>query len=259
MRYDQGSIVATLNAVQAFLRKYADRLGSLATSGASKKIDESLTSLDAQGREQEDRGLAGRMATLTRVAARQALIAEHMQPIANVAAAELTNYRELTALHMPRLNVNDQALIQKARAMASAATAHEPVFSQGLGSAEYVANLETAADTLVTALQDRIAAVGSRQKATAGLAVDTRAARKRLRVIDRLVMAAIKKDPALVTEWNSAKQIVKKAGVPRTIVTAADEAPGATPTPAKPATVVTSPSVPSVAEVPAAVGQEVGV
>lgn len=225
MQYAQGSIVVTLQAVQGFLTKRADQLGAVAGSGASKKIDEITTSLDAHGREQADRTLAARMATVTRVTARQALVAEHMQPIANVAAAELKNYGELTALHMPRLNINDQALIQKARAMASAASTWEAVFSQGLLSANYAADLETAADRLTAALQERVEAVASRRKATAGLDVDTRTARKRLRVIDRLVMAVIRKDPALVAEWNSAKQVAKKAGAPRVVVSAADAAP----------------------------------
>jgi hypothetical protein len=130
---------------------------------------------------------------------------------------------------MPRLNVNDQALIQKARAMASAAAAHDPAFSDGLASATYAADLEAAADGLVAALNDRVAAVASRQKATAGLDTDTRTARKRLRVIDRLVTAVIKKDPALVAEWNAAKRVAKKAGSPRLAVTAADVAPAPTP------------------------------
>ena len=236
MQYAQGSIVTTLQAVQGFLTAHADRLGSVATSGAAKKIDEITASLDAHGRDQEDRALTARMATVKRVTARHVLITEHMQPITNVAAAELTNYGELTALHMPRLNVNDQALIQKARAMAAAASAHEPAFSQGLASANYAADLESAADSLVAAMKERTQAVTSRQKATAGLAADTRTARKRLRVIDRLVTAVIKKDPALLAEWNGAKQVAKKAGSPRVVVTPGDVAPASTTNPPTPAT-----------------------
>ena len=54
---------------------------------------------------------------------------------------------------------------------------------------------------------------------------DTRTARKRLRVIDRLVTAAIKKDPALLEEWSAAKEVAKKAGSPRVVVTPPDVAP----------------------------------
>ena len=221
MQYAQGSILTTLHSVQGFLAKHADQLGGVAGSGASKKIEEITASIEVHGRDQEDRALTARMATIKRVAARQVLIAEHMQPIANVAAAELTNFRELTALHMPRLNVNDQALIQKARAMAAAAVSHEPAFSQGLASANFSAELEQAADALLAALNERLDATASRRKATAGLAADTRTARKRLRVIDRLVTAAIKKDPALLEEWSAAKQVAKKAGSPRVVVDAA--------------------------------------
>ena len=115
---------------------------------------------------------------------------------------------------MPRLNINDQALIQKARAMASAASTWEAVFSQGLLSANYAADLETAADRLTAALQERVEAVGEPAEGDrAGLHVDMRTARKRLRVIDRLVMAVIIKYPALVAEWNSAKQVAKKAAL----------------------------------------------
>ena len=236
MEYTQGSIVATLHTVLAFLDKYAAQLGGLATSGAKNMIAEACASLDAFGREQEDQAMIARMATTKRVNARQALIAEHMRPIANVAAAEFNNYRELTALHMPRLNVNDQALIQKARAMASAARGHEPAFSKGLASVNFADDLETAVKTLEAAAAERAAAVGSRQKATTGLAVETRAARKRLKVIDDLVMAVIKKDPALVKEWKTAKHVVKKAGVARGASQSKDDAPDETTIPSAPAT-----------------------
>jgi len=225
MQYAQGSIASTLQNVQNFLATHADRLGALATSGARKKIDEIAASLDGHGREQEDRALAARMATARRVSAREVLIAAHMRPLALVAAAELANYGELAALHMPRLNVNDRALIQKARAMASAATSHEPAFSQGLAGDTFATDLEAAADVLMSALTERAAAVASRRKATAGLVTDTRTARHRLHVIDRLVTAVIKNDQSLLAEWNAAKQIAKKAGPPRVMVAPGDAAP----------------------------------
>src|ERR1700744_1227711 len=114
MQYEQGSIVGTLKDVQGFIAAHAGELGALAQSGASKKIDEIAASLDARGREQEDRAMAVRMATVRRVAARRTPIAAPMRPIAHVASAELENFGELTAWHMPPLNINDQALIQKA-------------------------------------------------------------------------------------------------------------------------------------------------
>ena len=231
MQYTQSSVAKAIEAVPAFLDKHAAVLGPVAVSGARKKIEEVSASLDAHGREQEDRAMAARMATVTRLAAREALITEHMQPIAHVAAAELANFGELTALHMPRLNITDQTLIQKARAMASAAKGHEPVFSQGLASASFDADLEAAADALAAAVTARLQAVASRQKATAGLAADSRAARKRLRVMDRLVRAVIKKDTTLVAEWDSTTKIAKKSGVPRVAVKPDDVAP-ATPAPA---------------------------
>jgi hypothetical protein len=239
MKYTQGSIISTVQAVQGFLTANAGQLGGVATGVASKKLDDIAASLDAHGREQEARAIAARAATVKRNSARHTLIVDHMRPIASLAAAELENYAELTALHMPRLNVIDQALIQKARAMASTASDHEPTFSQGLVNATYAADLERAAENLVAALKERGEAVGRRQQATAGLAADTRTARKRLRVVDKLVMTAIRKDPALVARWSAAKQISKKAGSPRGVVGPDDAAPAvpiATPTPVSVAT-----------------------
>ena len=62
-----GSSIATLHNVQDFLTTHADTLGGLAASGGRKKLDEIAASLDRHGREQEDRALAARVATVRRV------------------------------------------------------------------------------------------------------------------------------------------------------------------------------------------------
>jgi hypothetical protein len=120
MQYAQGSTKTTLDAVKGFFTAHADKLGAVPASGARQKIDDVATALDSLAREQEQRSLEAKLATQRRAALRQALIAEHMRPIANVAQAELQNFSELSALHMPRLNVSDVTLVQKARAMAAA-------------------------------------------------------------------------------------------------------------------------------------------
>lgn len=215
MKYDQGSVLTTLHRVQSFLRANADRLGGLATSGASTKIDESATSLEARGREQACHTLAATMGTAKRNAARRALVTRHMYPIAYVAAAELEDYDALPVFHMPRTDVDDKALIQKARAMVFAAVAREPAFSRSLASADFAADLTKAAETFSKALQERADSVAGRENATAALAGATRIARKRLRVIHRLVVAATANDPALVVEWNGVKRIAKASGAIR--------------------------------------------
>jgi hypothetical protein len=169
------------------------------------------------------------MSTQRRAALRQALIAEHMRPIAHVAQAELQNFSELSALRMPRLNVSDGVLIEKARAMATAASTYANAFSSGLMSADFVAMLEVAAEALAAATADRAQSISNRQKATTGLKNETRVAGKRLRVIDSLVCSVIKHDPALMAAWKSVKRVAKKPGAPRTTITAQDTAPATTP------------------------------
>ncbi len=92
--------------------------------------------------------------------------------------------------------------------------------------------------TLEAAAAERVAAVGSRQKATTGLAVETRAARKRLKVIDDLVMAVIKKDPALAPRrWKTAIATSSKRPVSaRGASQSKDDAPDETTIPSAPAT-----------------------
>ena len=209
MQYDQDSVLTTLHRVQSFLRTHADRLGGLATSGASTKIDETAVSLEARGREQACHTLAARVATIKRNAARRALVTGHMYPIAHAAAAEFENYEALPVFHMPRSDVDDQGLADVAREMAFNARLREPAFSRSLASANFAADLTSAVRTLTQALEERAGAVAGREAATAALAVETRIARKRLRVISRFVMGVIASDRELVVEWNSAKQIAK--------------------------------------------------
>lgn len=254
MQYKQGSVAATVLAVQGFIDKYAERLGPIPQCGARKRLDEIGVTLDTDGRVQQDRALVAQLATRKRIEARQALINDHMHPIAQVAAAEIPNFGELTAFHMPRLNVNDKTLIQSARAMASAATGYTDLFSAGLADGNFVAELEQAAEVLVTALKERVDSIATQQKATAGLAADYRLARYRIRVLDRLVMKRIKSDAGLVAEWKRVRRVAKKAGAPRTIVTPEDEAP-ATGTPVTPAPVTPAPVTAAPVITPPAVSQ----
>jgi hypothetical protein len=244
MQYAQGSTKITVEAVRGFFTAHADKLGAVPASGARQKIDEVATALDSLAREQEQTNLEAKLATQRRAALRQALIAEHMRPIANVAQAELQNFSELSALHMPRLNVSDGVLIEKARAMAAAGATYASAFSSGLMSADFVTSLEDATDALVAASAARAQSISNRQKATTGLKNETRVAGKRLRVIDSLVHSVIKHDPALVAAWKSVKRVAKKPGAPRTTITAGDIAPAPVSAPAPTPAVTPAPTAP---------------
>lgn len=216
MQYEQGSLQTTVGAVLGFLDKYAERLGArVMESGARQRVIEIATVLDTNGREQAARDLAARAATIRRRAARRALIAEHMYPIAVVASTEIDNFAQLAALHMPPLRVNDEQLIQLARGMASAATEQASVFAAGLAGDDFAAELEAATTELVEAGRERTDCVASRRKATANLEATTRAARKRLRVLDVYVKAAIKGDTGMLVEWKRVRKVAVKPGPAR--------------------------------------------
>lgn len=215
MQFKQSSAALTVVATQRFITKHADRLGPIANSGAKRALDEIGVVLEANAREQAACTAAARRLTRKRREARDALLHAHMAPISYVARIDIADYPEITALHMPRRNIKDQDLIEKAHAMAATAADYSDVLLDSLPDENFVTSLVCAAETLEGALKERGQRIFARQKATAALRSAYSAARLRIRLIDGFVTSAVRHDPALLFEWNNSKRVMMKPGTPR--------------------------------------------
>jgi hypothetical protein len=212
MQTAQGNMLLSLQNVQAFLEKNADRLDGVANTGARQRLDDAVVKLSTYVLDQTESGLAARGATQKQKSLRVVLLRDHMAPIARIARADLPRTPELTALLMPRGHPTSARLAAAASGMAKAAAPHAGVFiSNGL-PADFIERLNGAVRAMLASLTERSQSRGRRKGATTGLKADLVSARKIVHVLDAFVKSATKDDPALLANWNLLKRIPKTPG-----------------------------------------------
>jgi hypothetical protein len=210
MRFTHAAVVQTVAAIQHFLDQNAASLGNVPSSNARARLDDVARKLEEHGRKQVEVELTGTLATQTRLQARDTLIREHMQPIADIARAEAHREPELALITMPRLNVNDQVLIQNARAMAEAASLNKDIFVTGGLALDFLSQMDEAITALVNAREVQKRSIVERVAATRGLEVEGRTALKRIRVLNNFVRPHTKGDEPLARAWKNARKVARK-------------------------------------------------
>jgi hypothetical protein len=159
------------------------------------------------------------------VSLREALLRDHMAPIAGIAAAELPQTPELEPLKMPRGSPSIERLRARALGMAKAAAPFADTFvSSGL-PADFIDQLVAAANATVGTVGIRQQSKVARAGATKGLSTVLSKGRKCVRALDRMVKSALKNDPALLAAWRVASRVEKSAPGPVPVTVA----PGTTP------------------------------
>jgi len=231
MQTTQGSIMESLRAVQAFLDDNADRLAAVVKTGARQKLDDAIAELSGHASDQTGSNLTAQSATQKKRALRQALLRDHMAPIARIARAELPPTPAMEPLKMPKGKPTVERLVALAEGMAKAAAPFTDTFvSAGLPT-DFVAQLNAASDALVGAVNERTQSRGRRGGATTGLKDKLSRARKIVHVLDAFVKTAAIDDPALLANWNAIKRVRKTPTRPATPATT----PATTATPVAPA------------------------
>ena len=250
----QGRTLESLRSVQGFLDVNADHLPGIATSGQRKTLDDLVIVLDGHVSTQSGSTLTAQGATQKHQSLREALIRDHMAPIAQIAAAaDLPKTPELEALKMPRLNSSIERLRAAAMGMAKAAAPFADVFVQAALPADFI-------DQLVAAANATIVPVGTRKQnkvtgaaATKGLSTTLTNGRKAVHALDALVKSAFKDQPALLAGWRTAKRVEVFKGPklvptkPATSTTTAAPTSATIKTPAVPAATTTPSATPPVA------------
>ncbi|MGH7617735.1 MAG: hypothetical protein ACREPM_10935 [Gemmatimonadaceae bacterium] len=228
MQTDHAAVLNTLVRVQRFLDANGDALGSINQSGSRQVLDDVVTTLGSHAVSQTSSKRIGAAQVAKERVLRNALKLNQMRPIATVAAAQLRQVPEFTALKMPPANSTSRALIAWAGAMSEAATAYDKTFITAGLAADFITRLHDAANALSDAIANRGATKSTQSGATAGLSAETARGRQAMKVLDSIVEPQIAGNIALLAQWKAAKRIGGKTmPVAGTTIDAAAKGPAA--------------------------------
>jgi len=204
-------VLNTLQRVQRFMDANADALGTLNTSGYRKILDEVVDTLGGHAVNQATSKRVGSGETARQRVLRNALKLNHMRPIAAVAAAQLKQVPEFTALKMPPTNSTSRQLIAAAGAMGAAAANYSKTFVDAGLAPDFLAQLRAAAAALEASITNRGTTQTLQTSATAGLRAEAMRGRETVRVLDSLIEPKIAGDTVLLVQWKAARRFIGKA------------------------------------------------
>lgn len=215
----------SLLSVENFIEEHGDKLPTVAQSGVGQRLVVAIGALrghvtDQTGKAVEAQGLTRKAATL-----RTALVRDHMRPIARIARADLATVPEFQELRVPKANVSPAKVYAAALGMAQAAQVHVSTFVAAGLPVDFIAQLTTAADTMIAALENRASAQGKRRGATTGLSQMIREGRNVVHVLDALITTALQNDPVLLANWKT----IARTRTKRAVTSPSVAAPSGTP------------------------------
>jgi len=132
-----------------------------------------------------------------------------MSQITAIAAAQHHAIPELDAVRMPATRATPLRLVADATAMAQVAAQHREVFIAAGLSADFVEQLEAAADAVAQIITDRGTTRAQRTGATAALGTAASRGRRVLEVLSAMIQPQLANDPALLAEWKTARHILR--------------------------------------------------
>jgi hypothetical protein len=205
----QGSMLESLRSVQTFLNAHADKLDGVVKTGARQRLSDAIAALEGHATGQTGSNLAAQGATQKKRQLFRVLQRDHMAPIARIARADLPATAELRPFRMPRGKPTVEKLVALAAGMGAAAEPFSDVFTSAGLPADFIAQLNGAADALVGSIASRTNSRGSRSQATRGLKAKLTEGRKIVHILDAFVQTALVDDPALLANWNLVKRVPK--------------------------------------------------
>jgi hypothetical protein len=211
MRTVQGTILQSLRAVKSFLVEHADKLPGLQQTGASKRLDDAIAALDTHASNQTGSVIDSQSLTQRQRKLRVVLRRDHMAPIVRIARADLPNTPEFRPLRMPRGKITPEKLAAAASGMAQVAARYADTFTAAGLPADFVEQLNGAADNMLNALSDRTRSRGKRRGATAGLKEKLSEGRKVAAILDSFVQKTLPDNPSLLADWNLVVRVPKTA------------------------------------------------
>jgi hypothetical protein len=203
MKASQIRTLESFYDTQRCLRDYGARLeGAVAIH--LQKLDHLLDELSSLVAREEERRLHAKELTRRYAMLREALLRDHMLPIARIASADLPVQRRVEALRMPRGRPSAESLAGRAEAMAQYASAFAKTFTAAGLEVGFADALRAAADAMLTARYDRISVMGDRRGVVQTIASRLTEGRRIAAVIDAFVRIEFRQDPLLVRQWGTA-------------------------------------------------------
>ena len=155
MQLQQGNMLAALEDAKTFLGVNVADVGDAVNDATKKLLDDSIGELSAHAADQNAHTRAGAGALNRQRLQREALIRDHMAPIAKIAILELPNVPDIIKLTLPKSRVSLQQLLVLADGMANAATPYAATFIAAGCKTDFIASLKTAVQDIRTAATDR--------------------------------------------------------------------------------------------------------
>ena len=175
-------------------------------------VVESVTSLAAE-QETHRRGSKGSTAEATRL--RAELLEQHIRPVADLAKLAIPDIVRMTeALRRPKARIDAEGLLAAADAMAKASAEFAEVLVQRGLPADFVAQLQGAAEDYRGAIDAGGEARGSRHGATEGLHDALGRGRKIVAALTVLVTRTLRTAPQALAEWRQMSRVTLKGVQP---------------------------------------------
>ena len=187
MKQREGSVRDTLVAAQRFLDANATALGAVNGSGARKDLDAAVTALTGHAVAQGEHFIGSTGETEKQRSLRLELRARYLRPIAKVSAAKLGDVPEMATLRLPPTRMIGSALVDRANAIANAATPHVATFTAAGFPPDFLDGLRAFATQLHDSLGGRTDHVTKRRGSTIELGTHAADGIRALHVHDAVI------------------------------------------------------------------------
>jgi hypothetical protein len=148
---------------------------------------------------------------------------DELHVVTQVARALRKSVPGIGVLRMPSTHVQSEALLKAADALTKQASTYQAVLVEHGLAPDFPSQLNSATSALRASIDGRGAARASRINATRQLVVGTSLGLQYVEIMDAALTKALKRDPARLAEWKSAKRVTVKGvsnsrtGTPATV------------------------------------------
>jgi len=215
MKKSQQSRLDALYRMKDFMDANNSALGNVNKSVSRGALDTALTQLQAAANAQSALESQAASATEAKNTLREDLRINHMQPIASIGRAALAHTQYITKLRLPGARVTDSELVAAGNAMADVAEQYSAVFIAEQLPADFIAQLRASVQAVRDAAVKRDGFNTLLVQATQSVADDLTSVSNTVKIVNSLVVKALKGQTDLLAGWRQAKHPKAKPGVPQ--------------------------------------------